>query len=159
MFYPSAAICLAFVLWGVVATDSLGDAADSALGWVIETFGWMFVLSTLGFLALAIYLGLSRHGKIRLGRGRREAGVPHRLVGGDDVQRRHGHRADVLRRHRAAVAPRGAAERRRAGRARREAARVAMEYSYFHWAFHPWAIYAIVGLALAYFVFRKGSAT
>src|SRR5215203_2211317 len=36
------------------------------------------------------------------------------------------------------------------------AAQVAMEYSYFHWAFHPWAIYAIVGLALAYFTFRKG---
>ena len=33
---------------------------------------------------------------------------------------------------------------------------MAMEYSYFHWAFHPWAIYAIVGLALAYFVYRKG---
>ena len=31
-----------------------------------------------------------------------------------------------------------------------------MEYSYFHWAFHPWAIYAVVGLALAYFVYRKG---
>ena len=35
-------------------------------------------------------------------------------------------------------------------------AQVAMEYSYFHWAFHPWAIYAIMGLALAYFTFRKG---
>ena len=31
-----------------------------------------------------------------------------------------------------------------------------MEYSYFHWAFHPWAIYAVMGLALAYFCFRKG---
>jgi glycine betaine transporter len=38
----------------------------------------------------------------------------------------------------------------------RAAAQVAMEYSYFHWAFHPWAIYAIMGLALAYFCFRKG---
>src|SRR3712207_3271541 len=38
----------------------------------------------------------------------------------------------------------------------REAAQVAMEYSFFHWAFHPWAIYAIMGLALAYFCFRKG---
>ena len=36
------------------------------------------------------------------------------------------------------------------------AAQVAMEYSYFHWAFHPWAIYAIMGLAFAYFTFRKG---
>ena len=32
-----------------------------------------------------------------------------------------------------------------------------MEYSYFHWALHPWAIYAVVGLALAYFVHRKGA--
>lgn len=31
-----------------------------------------------------------------------------------------------------------------------------MEYSFFHWALHPWAIYAIMGLALAYFTFRKG---
>jgi hypothetical protein len=36
------------------------------------------------------------------------------------------------------------------------AAQVAMQYTYFHWAFHPWAIYAIMGLALAYFTFRKG---
>src|SRR3712207_2679653 len=31
-----------------------------------------------------------------------------------------------------------------------------MEYSYFHWAFHPWALYAVVGLSLAFFVYRKG---
>ena len=67
VFYPAAAVCLAFVLWGVISTESVADAADSALGWVIETFGWVFVLSTLGFLGLAIYLGLSRHGKVRLG--------------------------------------------------------------------------------------------
>ena len=36
------------------------------------------------------------------------------------------------------------------------AAQVAMQYTYFHWAFHPWAIYAIMGLALAYFTFRRG---
>ena len=39
---------------------------------------------------------------------------------------------------------------------RKGAAQALMEYSYFHWALHPWAIYAIVGLALAYFCFRKG---
>jgi choline/carnitine/betaine transport len=31
-----------------------------------------------------------------------------------------------------------------------------MEYSYFHWALHPWAMYAVAGLALGYFCFRKG---
>ncbi len=38
----------------------------------------------------------------------------------------------------------------------KEAALLAMKYSYFHWALHPWAIYAIVGLAIAYFTYRKG---
>ena len=37
-----------------------------------------------------------------------------------------------------------------------EAARQAMNYTLFHWAIHPWAIYAVVGLALAYSAFRKG---
>src|SRR5690606_9300255 len=38
-----------------------------------------------------------------------------------------------------------------------EAARLAMRYSFFHWGLHPWAIYTIIGLALAYFQFRKGT--
>src|ERR687898_3362757 len=36
------------------------------------------------------------------------------------------------------------------------AAATAMEWTYFHWALHPWALYAIVGLALGYFCFRRG---
>ena len=37
----------------------------------------------------------------------------------------------------------------------REAALLAMQYSYFHWALHPWAIYAVTGLAIAYFSYRR----
>ncbi|MCB2218487.1 BCCT family transporter [Desulfofustis glycolicus] len=37
-----------------------------------------------------------------------------------------------------------------------EAARVAMDLSFLHWGLHPWAIYAIVGLSLAFFSFNKG---
>ena len=29
--------------------------------------------------------------------------------------------------------------------------------SYIHWGLHPWAAYSIMGLALAYFQFRKDS--
>ncbi len=35
------------------------------------------------------------------------------------------------------------------------AATEAMNYSLFHWGLHPWAIYAVVGLALAYSSYRK----
>jgi len=37
-----------------------------------------------------------------------------------------------------------------------EAAREAMKITFFHWGLHAWAIYAVVGLILAYFSFRQG---
>lgn len=37
-----------------------------------------------------------------------------------------------------------------------EAAQEAMALSFLHWGFHAWAVYAVVGLALAYYHFRKG---
>jgi choline/carnitine/betaine transport len=37
-----------------------------------------------------------------------------------------------------------------------EAAQLAMEYTYFHWGFHPWSMYAVIGLTIAYFAYRKG---
>jgi len=155
VFYVSAALCIAFVLWGVLETESLSSAADSALTWVIENFGWAFVLSTLGFLGLAIYLGVSRHGKIRLGADddkpefRTSSWIAMMFSAGMGIGLMFFGVAEPIS-HLSAppndVAPAGSSE----------AARVAMEYSYFHWAFHPWAIYAVVGLALAYFVYRKG---
>ncbi len=36
-----------------------------------------------------------------------------------------------------------------------EAQRLAMAATIYHWAFHPWAIYAMVGLALAFFCYNK----
>jgi choline/glycine/proline betaine transport protein len=37
-----------------------------------------------------------------------------------------------------------------------EAARVAMDFTFLHWGLHPWSIYALVGLSLAFFAFNKG---
>ena len=37
-----------------------------------------------------------------------------------------------------------------------EAANAAMRYSFFHWGMHPWAVYSVVALAIAFFQFRRG---
>ncbi len=37
-----------------------------------------------------------------------------------------------------------------------DAAQAAMGVTYFHWGIHPWAIYAIVGLGLAFFAYNRG---
>ena len=60
VFIPAAVVALAFVVWGVVATDGLASTADSVLSWLIASFGWLFVLSTIAFVAFAIFLGVSQ---------------------------------------------------------------------------------------------------
>jgi glycine betaine transporter len=155
VFYISAAITALFVAWGVLDTGSLSSAATSALGWLIDTFGWFFVLSTFGFLVFAVFLGLSRFGRIRLGADDEEpefrtvSWVAMMFSAGMGIGLMFFGVAEPI--SHLAEPPFGAA---RPGT--EEAARVAMEYSYFHWAFHPWAIYAVVGLAIAYFTFRQG---
>ena len=37
----------------------------------------------------------------------------------------------------------------------RKALEDSFQYTFFHWGIHAWGVYAIVGLALAYFGFRK----
>ncbi len=98
---------------------------------------------------------MSRYGNIPLGRDDDEPRVPHRVLGGDDVQRRHGHRSDVLRGVRTAVALRLTAAGQ-PGTGQSRAAETAMATTMFHWTLHPWAIYAVVGLTIAYGVYRKG---
>ena len=68
VFIPAAIVAIAFVAWGVLATDGLASTADAVLSWLIKSFGWLFVLSTLAFVLFAIFLGVSRYGKLRLGR-------------------------------------------------------------------------------------------
>jgi choline/glycine/proline betaine transport protein len=36
------------------------------------------------------------------------------------------------------------------------AAQAAMGVTYFHWGVHPWAVYALVGLSLAFFAYNRG---
>jgi glycine betaine transporter len=156
VFWVAAILSAVFVAWGVFFADSLAAVFEAALfDYLIPNFGWVFILSSFGFLAFSVYLAASRYGKIRLG--------------GDDEQPEFRTVSWVAMMFSAGMGiglmffgvaepmshmgspPFGLAEPNTKG-----AAQVAMEYSYFHWALHPWAIYAIVGLALAYFCFRKG---
>src|SRR5918994_876355 len=156
VFWVAAILSAIFVAWGVFFADSLSGVFDAVLfSYLIPNFGWVFILSSFGFLAFSIYLAASRYGRIRLG--------------GDDERPEFSTVSWVAMMFSAGMGiglmffgvaepmshmgtpPFGLAEPNTKG-----AAQVAMEYSYFHWALHPWAIYAIVGLALAYFCFRKG---
>src|SRR5918994_424548 len=146
VFWIAAVVSAAFVVWGILGTESLAAVFDAVLwSFLVPNFGWVFILSSFGFLAFAVYLAFSRYGKVRLG-GQDErpefstvSWVAMMFIGVAEPLSHMG------------APPFGLADPNTKG-----AAQVAMQYTYFHWAFHPWAIYAIMGLALAYFVFRKG---
>ncbi|PZF94914.1 BCCT family transporter [Micromonospora endophytica] len=147
---------LAVVVWGVLARDSLASVGESGLAWVIDTFGWFFVVSANAFLVLAVVLAASRFGRIRLGKDDDEpefttlAWIAMMFSAGMGIGLVFFAVAEPIQHY--ATPPPATGVEAQTG----PAASAAMQYTLFHWTLHPWAIYAVVALALAYSTFRRG---
>lgn len=155
VFGVAAALATAFVLYGAIDNDSLANGSGKVLVWITDSFGWLFVLSSGMFVVFSAYLAFTRYGNIKLGP---DDSVPEfstfswvsmMFATGMGIGLMFYGVAEPLTHLN--DPPMGLAE---AGSG--EAARLAMEYTYFHWGFHPWAMYAVIGLAIAYFAYRKG---
>jgi glycine betaine transporter len=155
VFGVAAAAVLAFVLWGALAPDAMGEATTHTLTWLEKSFGWLFVLTTAAFVVFSGYLALSRYGNIKLGPDDAApefntfSWVSMMFATGMGIGLIFWGVAEPLTHLN--TPPMGMAEPGTA-----EAARLAIEYTFFHWGLHPWAIYAVIGLAIAYFAYRKG---
>ncbi|MEU7162752.1 BCCT family transporter, partial [Streptomyces chrestomyceticus] len=68
VFGVTALLTLAFIVWGATSTESLKSASSTMLDWVIANGGWAFVLSASGFVVFAIWLAVSKYGRITLGK-------------------------------------------------------------------------------------------
>jgi choline/carnitine/betaine transport len=154
----AAAFSIAFLLWGILDNKGLATVSQTALDWVISSFGWLFVLASASFVILAAVLAFSRYGRIRLGADDERpefstiSWVTMMFSAGMGIGLMFYGVAEPL--SHMATPPMGLAKPNT-----EESAQVAMQYAFFHWAFHPWAMYAVVGLALAYFSFRHNKAT
>ncbi|HWG95195.1 MAG TPA: BCCT family transporter [Mycobacteriales bacterium] len=153
VFWASLALVLPFVLWGAVASDSLAASADGAREFFVDQFGWFYLVTASVLLLAVIALAASRFGKVRLG--------------GDDEQPEFSTLAWFSMLFSAGMGIGlvfwGVAEPlshfgspATAQPGTTEAARDALQYSFFHWGLHPWAIYSVLALALAYARFRRG---
>jgi glycine betaine transporter len=155
VFSIAAGLVALFVVWGVVFTDSLASVTESVLTWVLDRFGWLFVLSAAAFVAFAAYMGFSRYGTMRLGRDqdrpefRTSSWVAMMFSAGMGIGLMFYGVAEPI--SHLAAPPLGRGEP-----GTPETAQLAMQYTFFHWALTPWAIYGVVGLALGYFCMRKG---
>ena len=155
IFSLAAGLVTVFLLWGVLFTDSLASVTDSTLTWLLDRFGWLFVLSAAGFVAFAGYMGCSRYGTLRLGKDedrpefRTSSWVAMMFSAGMGIGLMFYGVAEPI--SHLAAPPLGHGEP-----GTPETAKLAMQYTFFHWALTPWAIYGVVGLALGYFCMRKG---
>ena len=156
VFGSAAAIVVGFVLWGVLTPTGMGSATSDALTWLEKSFGWLFVFTTAIFVIFSGYLALSRYGNLRLGPDDAEpefttfSWVSMMFATGMGIGLIFWGMAEPLTHLN--TPPMGMAKP-----GTPEAARLAMEYTFFHWGLHPWAIYAVIGLTIAYFAYRKGN--
>ena len=155
VFGVGAALSAAFVLAGVIWPDGMAENTNEVLGWITRNFGWLFVLTSAGFVLFSGYLAFTRYGNIKLGPDDSApefttfSWVSMMFATGMGIGLMFWGVAEPLTHLNAP--PMGLAEPGSA-----ESAQLAMEYSFFHWGFHPWAMYAVIGLSIGYFAYRKG---
>ncbi|MGR3933013.1 BCCT family transporter [Streptomyces sp. BRA346] len=155
MFGVSAGLTLAFVVWGAVFTGALESVSDSMLSGLIHNGGWAFILAATGFVIFALWLAMSRYGKITLGKEGEEpefktvSWVAMMFSAGMGIGLMFYGVSEPLAHF---VTPPPGTDPGSAA----EKMQVAMSTTLFHWTLHPWAIYAVVGLAIAYSTFRRG---
>ncbi|MDK3074198.1 BCCT family transporter [Sedimentitalea sp. JM2-8] len=170
VFLVSGLSIVAFVFYAL----ALPEQSATLFGWlrpaVTSSFDWFFLLSADFFVLFCLFLIVSPWGSVRL--GGQEATPDYSYIGwfamlfaagmgiglmfyGVSEPMSHfstsfggtamegGARTDW--------APLGAAAGDEA-----ESVRLGMAATIFHWGLHPWAIYAIVALALALFTYNKG---
>ncbi|MFI9773753.1 BCCT family transporter [Streptomyces sp. NPDC051956] len=154
MFGVTAALTVAFVIWGSVATDSLEDVSTRLLKGLIHNGGWAFMLAASGFVVFALWLAISRYGKITLGdegetpEFRTVSWVAMMFSAGMGIGLMFYGVSEPLAHyttHPPGTQPVDSAQ----------AMETSMATTLFHWTLHPWAIYAVVGLAIAYSTFRR----
>ena len=151
VFGGAAGLVLAFLFFGSSYPKSTSEVFSSLQNFIITYFGWFYILSATLILIFILYILLSPFGKIRLGgKDARpdfsyfawftmlfSAGMGTGLVFWSVAEPVMHYDSPPL-----------------AESSSTSAMRESLQYTFFHWGLHPWAIYTLFGLALAYYHFR-----
>ena len=153
MFFPSAGLIVLFVTLTLVYQESIGAIFETVQAFIATKFGWLYVVAVNLILLFCLYLGFSRFKNIRLG--------------GPDCNPEFSTWAWLSMLFNAGIGlvlmfysvaepimhfsnpPYGEA-------GTLLAAKNALNISYLHWGFHGWAIYALMGLSIAFFCYNRG---
>ena len=157
IFFGSAAVIIAFVLVTIIFTEPLDAAVTVASEWLYANLGWFYILGLTMFLGFLIFVALGRFGRVKLGP--------------DDEAPEHSGAAWFAMLFAAGIGsilmfwgvaepishfgdpPRGPSlgiEAETAG-----AAADAMNFTFYHFTLHTWAIFTLPALCFAYFIHKR----
>ncbi|HZD54308.1 MAG TPA: BCCT family transporter [Woeseiaceae bacterium] len=153
VFGISAGLILLFIVLTLANLDAAEATFNTLKNGITRRFGWFLILTVQGFLLFCVYLAVSRFGHIRIGGpGARPefsslSWFAMLFAAGMGIGLMFWSVAEPILHLRN---PPGAAPMTAEGAQR------AMDLTFLHWGFHVWGIYALVGLALAYFSYNRG---
>src|SRR5690606_2709948 len=153
VFFTSAVFILLIVVFTIAAPTTAQAMFGTIQTWILENASWFYILTVAIILLAVVFVAISRYGDIKLGPDHSQpdyrdvtwfamlfsAGMGIGLMF-------FGVAEPVMHFIDPPVGDAGTIV----------AAREAMKITFFHWGLHAWAIYAIVGLILAFFSYRHG---
>lgn len=153
VFFTSAITIIIIITLTLMYKEGAEQYFTSIQDYVAKKSGWFFVLSANIFLVFMIYLAFSKYGQLRI--GGQNAKPEFKTISWFAMLFSAGMGIGLLfwsisepiyHFMSPPMADGGTAE----------AAKEAMKFTFLHWGFHAWAIYALVGLSLAYFTYSRG---
>ncbi|WP_169253440.1 BCCT family transporter [Brevibacterium sp. 'Marine'] len=155
VFWPALIIIVGVAALAIALPTSTGDVISAMQGWVVADLGWYYMLVVGLFVVFAIVVGFSKYGRIRLGKDgdRPEFNIfswfAMLFAAGMGIGLVFYGVAEPL-----TYATTGA----KPGWPDSEIddAKLGMAQTFVHWGLHPWALYAVLGMALAYAIHRRG---
>lgn len=153
----STVILMAFILLTLMFKADASAFFKMAMEAITSTMGWFLILASNFFILAGLYFAFSRFGQIRIGgkNARPEFSTlswyAMLLSAGMGIGLMFWSVAEPMM-HYAAPSPMFGEMAANTP----EAAQAAMGITYFHWGIHPWSVYAIVGLGLAFFAYNRG---
>jgi choline/glycine/proline betaine transport protein len=152
VFYPSAVIILIFIGLTLGIGEPMEEIFSATTAGITTNAGWLLVMAVNIFLAFSLYFAFSKMGHIRLGGPKAKpdfstfAWFAMLFSAGMGIGLLFFSVAEPILHY--SNPPRGATNAA-------TAAQDAMKFTFLHYGLHAWAIYAIVGMSLAFFTFNK----
>lgn len=151
VFYGSVAVIGIFLAVVVIAPDAFELLTKQLNNWITTSFSWFYVLSVAIFLGVLVFLACSDAGRIKLGPDHSQPEYSNKswfallFTAGMGIGLMFFGVAEPIMHYVSPPVGEGQTI---------DDARNAMKITFFHWGFHAWGIYAVVGLSLAYFTYR-----